>query len=114
METFSSFIHPSTEPTDWEPINSRLDVVCQKHYPTAELAYVAVRQLLDSFDIIIPEMSFNDPEEGEDVIQIEDEDAFLYFGYSQDDLTLYEIHAEIMPEDDLDEFMDDPDELSSL
>ena len=109
METFATFHKPrNPELDDFESINSRLDVVCQKHYPTPELAYSAVRQILDSFDIVLEDASFSDLEEGEDIVQIEEEDAFLYFGYCLDDLNLYEIHAEIMPENDLDEFMEDP------
>lgn len=109
METFAIFHKPKCpDLDDFEAINSHLDGACLKHYPTPELAYSAVRQVLDSFDIELPEISFADLEEGEDVVQIEDEDAFLYFGYCLDDLNLYEIHAEIMPEDDLDEFMEDP------
>ena len=94
---------------DIDTINNELDVVNQSYFVTPQIALERVRNILSMFDIDIPTVLLEQTT-GEQVFQVEDEDLFIYFGYTLLDNMIYEIYAELMDGDDLQDFMSDDDD----
>lgn len=101
----------------FESVNLRLFRELNDFVLSPEQGVQKIRKVLHNFNLDMPALYDSDPLGDESVIELkrmdensDDVDAYLYYIYYLNDNGLYEFHAEIAKEEDLDNLLSDEED----